>query len=123
MMLGVKVADMSAISGFWYLGTPYTLYPEGQVKAWLHASRLAADLISNGVPVFSPIAHCHSIAHAGDLDPCDGALWQEVLEPFVSAAHGLIVGKLEGWRDSVGLAHELLQFRRMKKPIVYLDIE
>ena len=103
-----------------YLGTPYTLYPLGREEAFRMACRVAARLLRAGIDVVSPIAHSHSIAVHGDIDPKDGEFWLRADWPLMEAAKGLIVYQAQGWRESVGLRKEIEYFERAGKPIVYL---
>lgn len=105
---------------YWYLGSPYSRYPEGLDAAHKAVCENAALLIKAGVPVFSPIAHSHAIAMAGRMDPLDHSVWLPADQPMMDAAKGLIVLKLAGWSRSYGLAHEITAFADAKKPIIYM---
>lgn len=109
------------MSGFWYLGSPYSKFPYGISSAHLHVCRAAALLIKAGVPIFSPIAHTHPIAMVGDLDPLDHAIWLPADEPIMKQADGMIVLKIDGWAGSYGLAQEVEWFAGQGKPIVYME--
>ena len=104
-----------------YLATPYTRYPRGVWHAFIDASRLAARLLAAGVKVYSPISHTHPLAIFGGLDPLDLKIWLPFDEAMMTAAHVLIVGKLDGWDASKGVAHEIEFFERHGKPIFDLD--
>ncbi len=103
---------------FFYLASPYSKFPGGIEEAFNAACYNAALLVAEGVPIFSPIAHTHPIAVAGNLDPLDHKIWLPADRPFIQLAHGLIVLEMEGWRESVGVAHEIEAFRTALKPIV-----
>lgn len=105
--------------GFQYLATGYTKHPNGIEAAFHDACVWAADFINAGIPVFCPIAHCHPIALYGVLDPLDHRMWLPMDQPFMDAATGLIVVKSERWRESVGIAYEIEQFRKQGKPVLY----
>lgn len=108
------------MSGFWYLATPYSLYPTGIQAAFTDACHAAASLIRAGVPVFCPIAHTHPIAMVGEIDPLDHEIWLPADRPMMDAAKGLIVCKLYGWEESRGVAFEIETFKAAGKPILYL---
>lgn len=110
-----------AATGYWYLATPYTRYPEGIEAAFIGASIGAATLIKLGVAVFSPIAHTHPVGIHGGIDPMDLDLWLKVDRPLMNAAHGLIVFKMESWETSRGVEHEVEVFGRAGKPIEYVS--
>lgn len=106
---------------FWYLATPYSRYEAGLERAHEDACIQAALLIRAGVAVFCPIAHSHPIAKVGGIDPLDHAIWLPVDEPMMAAAFGLIVCKLQGWSESIGVAHEIERFKRDGKSIVMME--
>lgn len=108
--------------GFWYLATPYTRYPRGIAAAARDAALVTAGLMRLGIAVFSPIVHTHGVAIEGGLDALDVDFWLKVDRPFMQAASGLIVAKLDGWTESVGIAHEVEVFGREGKPIEYLSL-
>jgi hypothetical protein len=105
---------------YWYLATPYTLYPLGREEAFKMACRVTADLFRAGVPVFSPIAHSHPIAMHGGIDPTDHETWMRADRPMMAAAHGLIVFKAAGWAQSKGVQVEIETFRRAGKPVLFM---
>jgi hypothetical protein len=107
--------------GYFYLATPYSRYPHGLEAAFRGASRAAAKFVAAGVPVFSPIAHSHPIAKEGMLDLLDLSMWLEADAPFMAAAIGLIVVKMDGWEDSKGIAHEIEVFEKADKPVLFWD--
>lgn len=112
---------MSDCGGFYYLGSPYSKYPEGIDVAWEDVCVEAALLIKNGIHVYSPIAHCHPIAQLGKIDPYDHAIWLPEQQPMMYAAKGLIILKMAGWEESVGLKHEFQYFADTGKPVIYME--
>lgn len=102
-------------AAFWYLATPYTNYPGGEEAASDLACREAGRLLDHGVSVFCPIAHFHAIRRI--IGPRPHAYWLAADRPFMEAAIGLIVLRADGWRDSVGMRHEIDFFRECGKPI------
>ena len=106
---------------YWYLASPYSKYKDGLERAFIVVCNNAGLLIAAGVPVYSPIAHTHSIAvHAG-MDPFDHKIWLPADEPMMHAAHGLIVLKMQGWEESYGIGEELKIFTAAGKPIIYME--
>lgn len=106
---------------FWYIGTPYSKYPLGLEVAFQMASEVTARLAMRDIPVYSPIAHGHPVAAFCSVDPTDHEFWVKFDAPMVNAAAGLIVVMAEGWELSRGLQHEIMQFLRAGKPVVYWD--
>lgn len=108
------------MTGFYYLATPYSRYPAGVDAAYAEACRVAARLFLEGVPVYSPIAHTHAIASAGDL-PGHFEQWASFDEAMISASIGMIVAMMDGWRESAGITAEIEICRRLGKMVFYLD--
>lgn len=106
---------------YWYVATPYSKFPDGAEAAYHSACLAAGSLIARGLKVFCPIAHSHPIAECSSLPLDDYDIWLPLDEPFMEAAHGLIVVKMQGWRTSHGVTHEIAHFKAKGKPVMYLD--
>lgn len=117
-----KLEDLRDLPGFSYIGQPFTFYPHGHSAAAYDGATAAAALMKRGFRVFSPIVHSHRIAQVGYLSQTDGTFWEYQDKPFVDAASSLIVLKLPGWEQSKGLSHEIDQFEKARKPIVYVSL-
>lgn len=104
-----------------YLATPYSKYHLGIEAAFVHASEIAARLLTQGVRVYSPIAHTHPLAVYGKLDPLDHKIWLPFDEAMMDAADCLVVARMPGWAESFGVKHEIDFFRRDGKPILHID--
>jgi hypothetical protein len=102
---------------YWYLASPYTRQ-RNRESAFRAACLASAWLLERRVRVFSPIAHSHAIAGATDLDPLNQQFWMAAMRPLMTAACGLILLPLRGWRRSEGIGQELVIFRRAIKPAV-----
>ena len=105
----------------YYLGSPYSAFPQGIDQAYTVTCKLAAMLVKKGISVYSPIVHTHPIALAGNINPLDHAIWMPIDRPFMERADALIVAKLDGWDKSRGLKEEIETFAAAKKPILYLN--
>ena len=105
---------------FWYMASPYRKYPLGIQAASEAASRFAAALFDRGIQIYSPIALSHEIARYTTLDPMDEA-WLAAQVPFMTAARGLIVAKINTWDLSSGIAWERTWFSERGRPIYMLD--
>ena len=103
-----------------YLGTPYSKFTAGLHQAFTEACLMAAKLIQADVNVYSPIAHYHPIAMAGDIDPRDYRVWVKQNHPFEIAADALVIGCMDGWRKSEGLWKEYCDFRLRGAPVYLL---
>lgn len=107
-------------NGFWYLATPYSKYALGINAAFEDACKAAAKLLSAGVHVFSPIAHTHPIASYGGLDYYSHELFVPLDEKMMRAAHGLLVLRMDGWEESLGIKYEVEFFTKNYRPVVHL---
>lgn len=107
--------------GIIYLGSPYSLQADLDEAARL-AEDAAAYLMGYGFVVYAPIPHGHAIA-SGRWLRTEWSFWKRQCEPFIDAAAALVVLKLDGWRDSVGLTYEIARFHEAGKPIVYVTME
>lgn len=108
---------------YWYLATVYTSNPEGIEVAYEQAAFLAGHLVNQGVKVFCPIAHGHSISTHAEIDPLNHDLWLGLDEAFMRSAHGLLVAKMPNWEISKGIKLEIDFFAERKKPIIYWDVK
>ena len=104
-----------------YLATPYTKYTAGLQCAFEDAARLAGEMVIRGVHVFSPIAHGHPISMYGGVQALNHPLWLTYDKKFMDLCEACVVGKLDGWEDSFGVAHEIEAFLGACKPIYFID--
>jgi Domain of unknown function (DUF1937) len=109
------------MTGFWFLGSPYSKYPGGLDAAFDEVVRVRGRLVVAGIPVFSPIIHSHPVALDCDIDPHDHAIWLPAERPMLDAACGLIILRMAGWEDSYGLVQERKIFAAAGKPEVFMD--
>ncbi|MEP6826877.1 MAG: DUF1937 family protein [Aestuariivirga sp.] len=105
----------------YYLATPYTNFGYGHTAAFAEAARCAADLIRQGVNVYSPIVHSHPIAELGGLDPVNHDLWMGVDRAFMERCDGIIVATMKGWDSSKGVMFEIDWFTKAGKSVRYYD--
>lgn len=106
---------------YWYLGSPYSKYPLGLEAAFNDICFIAGKFAQEGIPVYSPIAHTHPIAHRAGINPFDHSIWLPFDHPMMVAAGGLIVVKMVTWDQSYGLQKEIEYFQSEAKPVRYLD--
>jgi hypothetical protein len=107
---------------YWYLGSPYSKYPGGIDEAFRLVCEQAGHLLRYGIQVYSPIAHCHPIAHYAKIDPHDHKIWLPANALMMAGARGLIVLKLETWESSYGLNFERREFENWGKPIIFTEL-
>lgn len=71
-------------------------------------------LIALGVPVFSPIVYSLPLQRAiGE----QWAAWEVLDRACVEASSALWVADLDGWRDSVGTAREVMHYHRTREAL------
>lgn len=105
-----------------YLGSPYTLFPAGRDAACAAIAEIAGELMVEGVKVFSPIAHGHTINECCQaLDPMDHESWLEQDEAWMEVCDALVIVELPSWENSFGIAMEADFFRQAKKPVHHLN--
>jgi hypothetical protein len=64
-----------------------------------------------------------SLTLEGQIDPRDHDFWLRADKPLFEAAYGLLVAEFPGWRESVGVAKEIMWARAHVKPIFLLNPE
>jgi len=105
---------------FVYLASPYS-HPDPFVREdrYLRAAQATTHLLKKGEWVYSPIVHCHELAKIADL-PKDFTFWQNYNMAMLIRADKLLILRIEGYDQSVGIAAEL-SFATLKKiPVEYL---
>ena len=109
--------------GLIYLASPYS-----HANAAIRHSRfetvcaVAAKMMQAGLCIFSPIAHTHPIACAGQL-PTGWEFWRKYDHVMLSACARLYVLMMPGWQQSVGVKGEIEIMQELGKPIEYIDPE
>ena len=104
-----------------YLASPYSHpLPEVREARFRTVCRVAARLMSEGAIVFSPIAHSHPIAMAGQL-PTDWTFWDRYDRAMLEASAELWVLQLDGWRTSTGVVAEIDIATHLGLPIQYIE--
>lgn len=120
--LPFDLSDVMAVSGYWYLGTPFTRYRRGVDDAYMMACTLTSVLTAHGVPLYCPIAqHCDRFGNIAGVDLLDVGFWMHITAPLRRHACGLIVGELDGWEESEGLKQERAEFFAEGKPVYHLN--
>lgn len=111
--------------GFGYLATPYRAYPGGIDSAYYATIRVRAKLATDlKRRVWSPIAAFHPTAFQTGIEP-HLPLWQELDDMFLNRPEcsWFVVGMLDGWKSSEGLAHESKIAQKLKLPMFYFQCD
>lgn len=112
---------MKPIHELVYLAGPYTHKKESmQTDRFNALTEFAANLMrDHDMVVYSPITHCHPIAEYGL--PGGWEYWERNCEAMLSRCNKMIVLKLPGWKESVGVKGELEIAERLGIPVEYVD--
>lgn len=104
-----------------YLACPYS-HPDAAIREQrFHAvNKVAAKLMSQGSHIFSPISHTHPIAVAGGL-PLGWDYWQAYDRAIMSACGKMIVLMLDGWKESTGIAGEIVLAKEFGIPVIFME--
>jgi len=104
-----------------YLAVPYThSSPDIRILRFNIVNKVAAKLINEGFNIFSPISHSHPISLSGDL-PISFDFWNNYCKAFLDVSQKLLVLKLDGWEESVGVKAEIEIAKNLGIPIEYLE--
>lgn len=106
-----------------YLATPYS-HPDPLVKEarYVEACRKAAELMTDGLLVFCPIAHSHPIETLGMPVIQSGDWWLRQDFAILKACDELIVYKMDGWDKSYGVGKEIEFAKEHNIPVTYLGV-
>lgn len=90
-----------------YLASPYT-HPDAKVRQERFKAVCVAQgqLLLKGYFVYSPIVATEAVLLYNDL-PFRFGFWRELDELMISKCDYLVVLKLDGWEQSVGVKHEV----------------
>jgi hypothetical protein len=83
------------------------------------SNSVASRIIRSGATVFSQVSMSHPInKEMGDLDKAAiGKLWGPVDAVFMEAMEELIVVDIDGWKESSGVAREIVFFKERGRPV------
>jgi hypothetical protein len=104
-----------------YLASPYSHPNPAVVQQRFEKTRkVTADLMLRGVPVFSPIVHCHEIANLYEM-PTDAAYWETYNTAFLRKSDMMYVLTLDGWKESLGVTQEIGLAKTLRLTIVKVN--
>lgn len=105
-----------------YLASPYFHSDPAVMQARYEAAvRAAGKLIADGVHVFSPIVHNHPVRVESGRIPGDHKFWLDYDRWFLEKCSKLIVLKLDGWQDSVGVGDEVSYANDRHIPVEFMN--
>jgi len=106
----------------YYLASPYS-HKESGIRDYRYRKTLIiCDIISQryNIAILSPIVYGHQFAKFLNY-PTDASYWMEFNLILMNRSDYLIVLQLDGWEHSIGIAHEIAQFKGMDKRIGYIN--
>ena len=104
----------------WYHASPYTHPQEGiRRRRYLEASYFYKVFVEADIPTFAPIAFHHDLALVLDL-PKDAGFWARVNYTWLRRCDSMVVITLPGWKESVGITHEVANAKAHAKEIHYI---
>jgi hypothetical protein len=109
--------------GILYLAAPYShLDPDIREDRYARITAVAAQLISQGRIVFSPITMTHPIDKllAGHTETLGSEYWVDFDEAFMEFCSEIAVVMIDGWDKSSGVAREVKFFRDRGRPVHYI---
>jgi hypothetical protein len=106
-----------------YLAGPYShLDRDVRLERFHRLNEVAAKFMQSPEDhvVFSPISMTHPIAEQHEL-PLNWEFWERNDRAFIDWCELLVVVKLPGWQESVGVKAEIAIANELGKPVVYLE--
>ena len=109
-----------------FLASPYS-HKNWPVRDYRFESAREAVrwLIRSGYHVFSPIVFSHYLTDrympGGGLR-WDWPGWYALSIDMLRRSDALVVLRLDGWKESKGVKREIREAKRLKLPVVYLDL-
>lgn len=106
-----------------YLASPYS-NPDDIIRIlnYQNISKVAAQLISEGHVVFSPISYGHHLLKFKDM-PTDWGFWNNFCVTFLLKCDKLIVCKMRGWDKSIGVQAEIDIANKNNIPVEFIDFK
>jgi hypothetical protein len=104
-----------------YLACPYTHADEHmEQRRYEQVTAIAADLMRQGLVVYSPITSMHYLARRVKVNEID---WLQHDLTILARCDKLIVLQLEGWEGSGGIRCEIEAAEEHNIPIEYMEFD
>ena len=102
------------------MASPFShLDPAVRERRFQAACRVAAELTRKGRIVFSPIVYSYSLCQHGL--PLDWEFWQPYDLAFLAMCEEVVVLKLDGWEQSIGIQGEIAAAKALGKRVSFVD--
>ena len=108
----------------YYLASPYT-HPNAIVRTQrvIKAKLTAAALTQKGYTVLSPIVYYDELVQIMPGHGHDFAAFEKHNKRMINACHAMLVLRIQGWLDSVGVQAEIAYCREKNKRVIFIDYE
>ena len=108
----------------YYLSNPYNGTDEQEEQRAHLAAKACVTLLKSGISLVSPVVHTHALgAHLSLSKDERRALLMPVDIELLHRCDGMIVLKLEGWQDSIGMRAEINFCQAKGIPVYYTTVE
>lgn len=106
---------------FRYLASPYSSdNPGEQVYRYYEAMKCLHWLLKQHIYTYSPIVHCHPMAEKFKL-PSNSIFWRKYNRQMIDSSIGILVLKISGWNESVGVIDEIDYALDREREIDYIS--
>jgi hypothetical protein len=108
-----------------YIASPYT-HPDPEVMEYRYkkVTKLVANMIYDGLYVYSPISSMHPVAQDVDYPlPKDYEYWKTFSKLLLDKSDSMVVYKMDGWKESIGVQDEIKHAIYSNIHIEYLECE
>lgn len=111
------------MSDIYFVSSPYSHEDKEVVKLrYEQVSKYVAKLVAEGRVTFSPITYGHVLCGFHDM-PSDFEFWGNFCLTFLAKSTKLIVLKLDGWFESIGVQGEIEFAKKNNIPIAYVTFK
>lgn len=108
---------------YFYISNPYNGTEEQREERAQIAAKVCGQLLKKDVHAWSPIVHNHSMMKTFNQFTLEERR-TKILEfdfSLLRASKGMIVLKIDGWKESFGVKAEIELCQKLSIPIKYLD--
>lgn len=79
----------------------------------------AVLMAEHGWNIFSPITHSHPVHEVGLRG--DWTYWKKVDIEYLRLSKRVVVLKIDGWQESIGVQEEIKIAKSLKIPVLYMN--
>ena len=106
-----------------YVSSPYSHTDESVVEERvLLVTKYVAKLVRDGIMAISPITYGDALLKVRKL-PSDYAFWNTFCLSLLSKCYKMIVYKIDGWEESIGVKDEIRYCLENNIEVEYIEVE